>query len=69
MKQITKRDLTIKEGTIIYREKSDCSYWKIIKTAEENGNYKCAKCDDETLEELEEVTTLTPSDIIGDYIV
>lgn len=57
-------DLT---GKTIYREKSDCSYWKIIEWNDKSMCYGAIKLDDE-LNLTQQGGLFTPSDLIGDYI-
>ena len=49
-------------GKVIYREKSDCSYWYIAGYNSAQGVYEAVNVYDEH-------DTFTPSDFIGDYIV
>lgn len=67
MRQILKREYNLPTGSIIYREKSDCSYWKIVEYNDNSGCYGAFKLD-ENGNHAGERGFFTPQDLIGDYV-
>jgi hypothetical protein len=67
MKKITKKRYDLVDATI-YREKSDCSYWKIVEFNDCSGCYTGIQLDDEG-NTTDQTGFFTPHDLINDYIV
>lgn len=68
MEKIVKMSYDELVGKIVYRERSDCSYWKLDRFSEAQKAYIALKLDDEGYITDEE-TFLTPSDLVGDFVV
>ena len=66
MEKITKRRFDL-VGKTIYRERSDCSYWKLVQWNENSSCYGAVKLNDE-LKATSQSGFLTPSDMVGDYM-
>ena len=66
MRKITKREYNL-VGKIVYREKSDCSTWKLVGFNDCSGCYEAVKLDDEG-NDTDEIGFFTPFDLIDDYV-
>ena len=66
MEKIKKRRYDL-VGSEIYREKSDCSTWKLVEFNDCSGCYEGVKLDDEG-NATDEIGFFTPFDLIDDYV-
>ena len=66
MEKIKKRRYDL-VGSEIYREKSDCSTWKIVEYNENSGCYGAIQLDDEG-NITDQIGFFTPFDLIDDYV-
>lgn len=54
-------------GRKVYRERSDCSTWKIVQYNEAGNYYGAIKYDDEG-HITNTIGFFTPHDLVGDYV-